>query len=81
MDVVILDQKKSLEVISVIIASDKNDTKNEVLHMLFCIHCQNPICQYIGKVIRITPGGTPLSLPILLRCQRCKRIYQIEDIL
>jgi len=81
MDVEILNQKKVIDVISVIISSDKNDPDGKVLHMLFCMYCQNPICQYIGKVIRITPGGTPLSLPILLRCRRCQRVYQVEDIL
>lgn len=81
MDVTILDKKINLNVTSVIIASDPQDTKNQILHMLFCINCQNPLCQYIGKVIRIVPGTTPLSLPIILKCNRCKRIYQIEDIL
>jgi len=81
MDVLVLQQKKKIDVTSVIISSDPTDKLGEVLHMFFCYNCQNPLFQYIGKVMRITPGSTPLSLPVLLKCQRCKKVYQIEDIL
>jgi hypothetical protein len=80
MDVLILDKRKNIQVTSVIIASDPLDKVGEKLHMFFCYNCQNPIAQYIGRVIRITPGSTPLSLPVLLKC-RCGKVYQIEDIL
>ena len=81
MDVIIIDKKRSLKVTSVVIGRDLNDLEGEKLHMFFCYNCQNPICQYIGKVISILPGSTPLSLPILLKCGRCGKIYQITDII
>lgn len=81
MDVLVLDKRKQIDVTSVIISSDPKDKLGEVLHMFFCYNCQNPIAQYIGKVLRIVPGSTPLSLPVLLKCLRCGKVYQIEDIL
>lgn len=81
MDVIILNTKRNIDVTSVIISSDKKDKENNIVHMFFCYNCQNPIAQYVGKILRIIPGSTPLSLPILLKCLRCGIVYQIEDIL
>lgn len=81
MDVIILDKKKNIKVTSVIIQNDDMDKNKEMLHMFFCYNCQNPIAQYIGNVLRIVPGSTPLSLPILLKCLRCGKVYQMEDII
>lgn len=78
MDVIILDKKKNIKVTSVIIGHDEEDEKNEKLHMFFCPNCQNPICQYIGRIVRIIPGSTPLTLPVLLKCLRCGKVYQVE---
>ena len=81
MDVIILKTAKHIDVTSVILTADPHDKLGKDLHMFFCFNCQNPIAQYIGKIIRIVPGSTPLSLPILLKCLRCGKIYQMEDIL
>ena len=81
MDVTILGNKKNIDVISVIVSTDKEDIKQEKLHMFFCCRCQNPLFRYMGRIVTITPGSTPLSLPILLRCGKCKINYQIEDII
>lgn len=80
MDVIILGKQKNIEVTSVIIGHDPKDPQGNIAHMFFCYNCQNPIAQYIGRVLRIIPGSTPLSLPVLLKC-RCGKVFQIEDIL
>ena len=79
MEVTILERKQNIQVTSVIIGLDKNDPNGEMLHMFFCPNCQNPICQYKGRLVSIMPGASPLKLPVLIRC-RCKRVYQIDDV-
>lgn len=77
MDVVILNQKISMPITSVVLQGDNTD----IVHMFFCFNCRNTLFQYMGRVITITPGSTPHATPILLMCQRCKTTIQIVDIL
>lgn len=80
MDVTILDKAKKIDIVSVIIGKDKADLDGTHVHMWFCPTCQNPMFQYTGKLISITPGSSPSQVRVILKC-RCKTIYQINDIL
>jgi RNase P subunit RPR2 len=79
MDVTILDKAKDIKLTSVIISPPKDEDIKKV-RIFFCFNCQNPLFQYIGQVITITPGSTPHALPIILRCHRCGNTLEIVDI-
>ncbi len=70
----------SMEIIDVIIALDQNNPDN--LNAFFCPYDRNPqpLLQYQGKIISITPGHAPLRLPIIKRCGNCKRNYSFNSI-
>lgn len=79
MDVEILGNKKSFTVTSVIITTPKDGFND--LHMFFCYNCKNPLFQYKGRVVSITSGSTPHTVPIILKCSHCKTAIQVVDIL
>jgi RNase P subunit RPR2 len=76
MDVTILGKVKSIDITSVVISTPRKGD----LRLFFCYNCQNPLFQYMGKVITITRGSTPYHPPIIMMCNRCKTVYQIADI-
>ena len=76
MDVTILGKIRSIDVTSVVISTPRKGD----LHLFFCWNCQNPLFQYMGKVISITKGSAPYSPPIVMMCNRCKNVIQILDI-
>jgi hypothetical protein len=73
--------KASLSVIDVIIGIDEEDSEN--LNAFFCPYCHNqqPLLQYQGKIISITPGHAPIRLPLIKRCSGCKRNYSFNSII
>jgi hypothetical protein len=77
MDVTILGKKASMPVVSVVLQGGATDT----IYMFHCYNCQNRLFQYMGKVISICAGSSPNTTPIFIRCERCKKVYQIVDIL
>lgn len=80
MEVLIAEQKKSIHITSVIISHPVDDPTHEKLHMFFCWNCQNPLFQYVGRVVSLMAGSTPNGIPIILKCTRCKNTLQIVDI-
>ena len=65
----------SVPLIDVIISVDDDNPDN--LNAFFCPYCRNPqpLLQFKGKIISITPGGAPIRLPLIKRCTNCKRNY------
>jgi hypothetical protein len=78
--VVISGQKIDIALIDVIISNDDENPDN--LNAFFCPYCRNPqpLLQYMGKIISITPGHAPIGLPLIKRCTNCKRNYCFNGI-
>ena len=70
-----------MSVIDVIITSDSEHPDN--LNAFFCPYDRNPqpLLQYMGKILSITPGHAPLKLPVIKRCPNCKRNYSFNSII
>jgi hypothetical protein len=80
MQFLILENKVAVPLIDVIIADDTDNPEN--LNAFFCPYCRNPqpLLQYQGKIISITPGHGPLRMPIIKRCSQCKKNYSFNAI-
>lgn len=81
MIVLIQGQSVSVPLIDVIISDDNDNPDN--LNAFFCPYCRNPqpLLQYMGKIISITPGHAPIKLPLIKRCTNCKRNYSFNSII
>jgi len=80
MDVLVLGKAQQVKVTSVVLSHEKDEYGQKRLKMFFCWNCQNPMFQYVGRAIAITPGETPYTLPIILKCKRCNNTIQLVDI-
>ena len=81
MQVIINDTKIDIRLIDVIIGEE--DDNPDKLNAFFCPGCRNPqpLLQYMGKIISLTPGHAPLKLPLIKRCSNCKRNYSFNGII
>ena len=80
MQVTIAGNSVEIRLIDVIIGQEEEDPTS--LHAFFCPYCRNPqpLLQYMGKIISLTPGHAPLKLPLIKRCSNCKRNYSFNGV-
>ena len=81
MKVIISGEEIEIRLIDVIIGQEEEDVNQ--LHAFFCPNCRNPqpLLQYMGKIISLTPGHAPVALPLIKRCSNCKRNYSFNGII
>ena len=71
----------NVPITSVVLGGDPRDPNNEILHMFHCIACGDKVGQYKGFAYSVGPGITPMPLPWIQQCDRCKAKYGINAII
>lgn len=78
MKILIRETVKDVDVVSVTILENRSDNYK----MWNCPTCKNPVFQYKGDVISITPGETLVEIPIIIQCSNsnCRQKYLLKTV-
>lgn len=78
--VVIQGSSQEMQTIDVVLMHDIREP--DKLNAFFCPYCHNPqpLIQFKGHIVSITPGGGTLRMPIVKRCSNCKRNYSFNGV-
>lgn len=71
--------KLDVDPVSVILGTDKDQPDG--IKMMHCMRCGEKMLQYMGRIVAIYPGMTPvIKFPLFHRCRNCKETYAIGSV-
>jgi hypothetical protein len=68
---------KEIEIPVTTVTLERDIDPNKV-HLFYCNDCGQSLFQYKGRIAFITPGAAPCNMPIIIRCNVCKKKYMIR---